>query len=71
MNVGKSRIPEVGELGGRAAGRLVRRHDHVLRLDVAMHHAALVRVLESVGEHRTDRQQGAIGDPAAAIERSE
>lgn len=36
-------------------------HENVLRLDVAMHHAAVVRVLQRIAKRRHDRQRLACG----------
>ena len=64
-------MPKSVSFAGAPVAYGLRRHDHVLRLDVAMHDAALVGVLERVCKHRTDCQQIAIREPAAAIERCE
>ena len=58
---------EVGELGdaARPSGRVG--DEHVLRLDVAVHDAALVRVLERVAEREPDRaaRRGRSAAPSA------
>ncbi len=58
---------EVEQLG-RRAGRLGR-DDHVLRLDVAVDDAAVVRVVERVGETEADPQDVAVAERAVALER--
>ena len=59
---------EVGQLG-RAVGRARAVGDHhVLRLDVAVDDAALVGVLERVGEREPDPQHVAVGDLAGGLE---
>jgi hypothetical protein len=51
------RDAEVGELRRLAA---VLGHDHVLRLDVAVDHAALVGVCEGIGQRDADSQDVAV-----------
>ena len=59
---------EVGPLGH--AGRRARRigDQHVLGLDVAMHDAALVRVLERAAQREPDRQHVAVAQQAIGVE---
>jgi hypothetical protein len=67
------RDAEVRQLGRRAGRARPVGDDHVLRLDVAMDDAALVRVLERVGEREADTQHVAVGELAVggeAIERA-
>ena len=62
---------EVGQLRRRAArGRAVG-HDHVLRLDVAVDDAALVGVVERVGEREADAQHVAVRQLAGRLELGE
>ncbi len=60
---------EVGELGDpRGAARGVG-DDHVLRLDVAVHDAALVRVLERTAECEPDAQDVAVREQPLGAQR--
>ena len=59
---------EVGQLGRHV--RLVG-HDHVLRLDVAVDHAALVGVAERLGEREADAQDVAVAERAVALQHVE
>ena len=66
MLAGEPRDAEIGELRRRRRGVL--RDDHVLRLDIAVHDAALVGVLERRGQRRADLEQLAVGHAAGAVE---
>ena len=59
---------EVRQLGGAAARARAVGHDHVLRLDVAVDHAALVGVVERVGEREPDPQHVAVRELARRLE---
>ena len=55
---------EVGELGHARGGARRVRDDHVLRLDVAVHDAAAVRVLERAAQREADPQHVAVAQRA-------
>ena len=59
---------EVGQLRGAAARAGLVGHDHVLRLDVAVDHAAVVRVGQRVGEREPDPDDVAVGQRGVGLE---
>jgi hypothetical protein len=63
------RDAEVEQLGRRARGLVG--HDHVLRLDVAVDHAAGVGMGERVGERHADAQHVAVAQLTLALEHRE
>ena len=69
--VGEARDAEVGQLRRHITVGGTLEDDHVLGLDVAVHDAAFVGVIEGVGEHRADREQAAVAEPARAVVRRE